>query len=801
MNCGYFDDPNREYVITTPFTPVKWINYVGTLAFGGIVDHTGGALICRGDPALNRITKYIPQLPASDFRGSTIYIRVDDEGTIDLWTPFFTPVLAELDTWECRIGLGYTKWTAERKGVRVIITALAAEQTFIQNIEVENRSGKPLSISVVPVVEFTHFDALKQLTNADWVPQTMTLKSHHLAGVTVLEQFAFMKRDTAVNWFATTLPAESFDGDRKVFLGRNEYGSWARPASLVTERLSNSECVRGDTMGALSVALGTLKPGKSVKFAALLGQVDEIAHAEPLVRLFQKEKTIGRVLVEQKMHWDALLGVLSVNTPDTAFNSMVNIHNPRQCHTTKNWSRDLSLYQLGLGGRGMGYRDSSQDTLGAMAILPEECRVLIEKILSVQRRDGSAMHQFFPLTMEATVGDSHEYPDRPHWYGDDHLWPIFSVAAYVSETGNLAWLDTELPFYEKDTQKNPLDKGTVYEHLKRAVAFTWAHRGVHGLPLLGFADWNDTVNLPEGAESLFVAHQFGKAVRDLAELARARGEESYAGELERQYDTMKEAVERHAWDGDWYVRYFDHRGNPVGTSKAEKGKIWINANSWAVLSGFASAERAAQALDSVDKHLNTKYGLKLSAPGYDGFDREIGGVTTYPPGAKENGGIFLHTNPWAMIANTILGNGDRAFRYYTQINPAAKNDEIEGYEAEPYCYPQNILGDEHPQFGLARNTWLSGTSAWTYVASTQWILGIRPEVAGLRIDPCLPSEWNGYEAVRMFRGATLKIRVLKPLGVSKGVLSMTVDGVATDTNLVPPLAPGKHEITVQMGSL
>jgi cellobiose phosphorylase len=778
---------------------VKWINYVGSLPFGGIVDHTGGALICKGDPAYNRITKYIPQLPASDFRGSTVYVKATRGGKTDLWSPFFTPVLAELDQWECRVGLGYNRWTAERGGVRVEITVFVAEGAYVQDIRVENIGPSPVSVEVVPVVEFTHFDALKQLTNADWVPQTMTLKNHLIGGRTVLEQYAFMKSSTAVNWFAATVPAASFDGDRKVFLGRNEYGSWASPEGLKKSALSNSTCLRGDTIGALQVVLGPLAAGQSKRFAAVLGQSARVADAAPVLDKLSEPRVLDETLGALASGWNRFLGVLTVKTPDAAFDSMVNVHNPRQCHTTKNWSRDLSLYQLGLGGRGMGYRDSSQDVLGAMTLMPDECRALIEKILSVQKREGNAMHQFYPLTMEASVGDSHEYPDRPHWYGDDHLWPIFSVAAYLRETGNVAWLDTVLPFYEKDAEKKPLESASVYEHLKRAVEFTRTHTGAHGLPLLGFADWNDTVNLPAGAESLFIANQYGKALRDLRAIAEAKGDRPYTRELDQAYDAMRDAFEKNGWDGEWYVRYFDHKGAPIGSHKADKGKIWINSNTWSVLSGFASGERGARALESVNKHLNTKYGLKLSAPGYDGFDPVIGGVTTYPPGAKENGGVFLHTNPWAMIAETLLGNGDRAFQYYTQINPAAKNDMIEIYEAEPYCYPQNILGDEHPQFGLARNTWLSGTSSWTYVAATQHILGIRPELEGLRIDPCVPSTWEGFTATRTFRGATYKISVTKPQGVCKGVKSIEVDGRRIEGNLVPVLSAGEHIVEVVMG--
>lgn len=798
MNCGYFDDANKEYVITTPFTPVKWTNYVGTLAFGGIIDHTGGPLICRGDPALNRITKYIPQLPASDFRGGTIYLRVDDGQGVDLWSPFFTPVLADLDSWECRVGLGYNRWTAQRGPVAVTVTAFVAQGAFVQDIVVENRGTKPVKVTVVPVVEFTHFDALKQLTNADWVPQTMTLRAHTVDGRTVLEQYAYMKRDTAVNWFTVTEAASAFDGDRKAFLGRREYGSWAAPEAVKAGKLTNSQCLRGDNIGALQVDL-SLAPGARHRFAALLGQSPSLAAARPVISSLGRGEVRDQAFADLASGWTDLLSVLSVKTPDQAFDSMVNVHNPRQCHTTKNWSRDLSLYQLGLGGRGMGYRDSSQDVLGAMAILPQECRDLVEKILSVQKREGNAMHQFYPLTMEASVGDSHERPDRPHWYGDDHLWPVFSVAAYLRETGDVAWLDKELPFYDKGPDKQPLESASVYEHLKRALAFTRGHVGAHGLPLLGFADWNDTVNLPTGAESLFIANQYGKALVDMRDLARARGDHEYLVWLDQAYDEMRRAFERHGWDGEWYVRYFDDQGRPVGSHTAEKGKIWINSNTWSVISGFASPERAQKALESVNRHLNTRYGLKLSAPGYDGFDPSIGGVTTYPPGAKENGGIFLHTNPWAMIAETLLGHGDRAFEYYTQINPAAKNDAIELYEAEPYCYPQNILGDEHSQFGLARNTWLSGTSSWTYVAATQWILGLRPEMDGLRIDPCVPSAWEGFEAVRRFRGGVYRITVTKPVGVCQGVKSVTVNGRPVVGNLVPVLGPGDHDVRVVMG--
>lgn len=803
MKCGYFDDPVKEYVITTPFTPVKWINYVGTLRFGGIVDHTGGVLLCKGDPANNRITKYIAQMPSSDFKGSTIYIRFKDEnGKYVIYSPFYTPTLVDLDKYECHVGLAYNKYISEAFGIRTEITIFASneDQVLFQDIKVTNIGNSAKEIDVIPVAEFSHFDALKQLTNADWVPQTMTVKCHKDGDRIILEQYAFMKRDMAVNYFTATTAASSFDGDRKIFLGNNEYGSWAKPLTLANKaELNNTECDRGDNIASLMLHFGSMKTNETKRTTVLMGQENSIADAKKKIAKFLDTKKIDEAFNGLAVFWDKYLSTMQINTPDEAFNTMVNVHNPRQCHTTKNWSRDLSLYQLGFGGRGMGYRDSSQDVLGAMPNMPEEAIELVQKVLSVQKRDGSAMHQFYPLTMEASVGDSHEFPDRPKYYGDDHLWPVLSVGAYLKETGDFAFLDKELPFYDKDSNKKPIEAASVWEHLVRAIEFTEKNKGRHGVPLLGFADWNDTVNLPTGAESLFIANQYGKALLEMIELCEIKKDENLKKKFEGYYQSMKKAVEDTAWDGEWYVRYFDHNGNPVGTHKSEKGKIWINSQTWAVISGIASPERAKKCMESVEKHLNTDFGVKLSAPGYNGFDHTIGGVTTYPPGAKENGGVFLHTNPWTMIAATKLGDGDLAMKYYKQINPAAKNDMIERYECEPYCYPQNILGDEHPQYGLARNTWLSGTSSWTYVASTQYIVGVRPEVNGLRVDPCIPKAWDGFSVTRKFRGAEYKITVKNPSHVTKGVKEMTVDGKKVEGNLAPVFTSGSHTVEVVMG--
>ncbi len=545
--------------------------------------------------------------------------------------------------------------------------------------------------------------------------------------------------------------------------------------------------------------LGWLAPQQNERTVVQLTQMPSLAQAESMLAKYRDHQEVDKAFDALATHWDNYLAAVQVETPDPAMNSMLNIHNPRQCHTTKNWSRYLSLYQLGYGARGIGFRDSSQDTLGVITHMPEEAREFIERLLSVQNVDGSAMHQFFPSTMEANAGDSREEEDRPDYYGDDHLWIVYAVTQYVKETGNAAFLDKLIPFYQKDKQGKPLESASVWEHLCRAIEFTRGNTGQHGLPLLGFADWNDTVNLPTGAESLMVACMYGKALLDMLDLCRLRGEDDRAAQYQAQYEQMKAIVNQCGWDGEWFVRYFDEQGQPVGSHTNAQGQIYTNGQSWPVIAGFAEQERATQALNSVYTKLNTANGIKLSTPGYNGFNPNLGGVSTYPPGAKENGGIFLHSNPWVMIAEAKMGNGDRAYEYYRQINPASKNDVIDIFESEPYCYPQNILGDEHPQFGLGRNAWLSGTSSWTYVAGTQWILGVRPDIDGLIVDPCIPSDWKEFRVKRQFRGATYHIHVTNPDKVSKGVAELRVNGEVLAGNKVPVFTEGEHQVEVRLG--
>jgi cellobiose phosphorylase len=803
MKYGYFDENNKEYIITNPKTPTKWINYIGTLAFGGFVDHTGGVLLCKRDPALNRITKYIPQLPASDFKGSTLYIRIKEKNGYRVFSPFFTPTLDPYKRYECHVGLGYSRIVSEFYGIHTEVTIFIPPDSDVEirDIKVTNTSDTPMVIDLIPVVEFTHFNALQQFTNADWVPQTMQSKAFSdKGGMKILVQYAFMMRDIRHNYFTSNAPISSFDTDRKVFLGENEYGTWRSPLSLQQDELNNSEALRGDNIAALMHHLGSVKPGETVRVITQFGQTEDIANLTKIASKYRKEKNVDAAFADLCTFWENYTDKIVVDTPVESMNQMLNVHNPRQCYITKNWSRYLSLYQLGFGARGIGFRDSSQDVIGIMAHLPDEAKDLMRKLLSVQKHNGSAMHQFNPVTMIANEGDAREMEDRPQYYSDDHLWIVLAVCAYLKETGDMDFLKEVVPFYEKDKNEKPLESGTVFEHLQKAIDFTRYDTGRHGLPLAGFADWNDSTNLRTGAESLFTTNLYGRALLELIELAQYLGDTDSADKFTSFHEKMAQQMNEHAWDGKWYLRYFDTDGNPIGSKKNKQGQIYANAQSWAVLSGFAPPERARIALDSVYERLNTANGIRLSAPGYNGYDPNIGGVSTYPPSTKENGGIFLHANPWVMIAETMLGNGDRAFEYYYQINPAAKNDKIDEFETEPYVYPQNILADEHPLFGLARNSWLTGTASWAYQAATQYILGIRTTYQGLMVDPCIPRNWPGFKVSRQFRGTNYEIEVENPKGVSKGVKTVSVDGKLISGYIIPIFSDRKtHSIIVTMG--
>ena len=548
MKFGVFDNIHREYIITNPHTPTKWINYIGTRDFGGFVDHTGGALICQQDPTFNRITKYLQGAPASEFKGETLYLRINQPKSKQIFSPFHVPGLEPYHRFECHIGLGYTRIISELFGLRTEATIFVAgslDEGYreIRDIQITNISARTLDVDAIPVVEYTHPDALKQFTNADWVPQTMLSRAVVDGDFTILVQYPFMNRDTRINFFTSNLPVSSFETDRKKFLGANEYGTWGKPLSLQTAELTNTEAQRGDNIAALMHHLGKIKPGETCRLITQLGQETAPDSSQPGIEKYRQPESISQELAKMASFWDGYLGTLQVQTPNPAMNSMINIHNPYQCYVTKTWSRYLSYYQLGLGARGMGIRDSSQDVLAIVPALPDEARDFLKLLISFQKRDGSSMHQFNPLTLQGSEGDALEREDRPHYYSDDHLWSILGVTTYLKETGDFGFLDERIPFYDKDKEGRTLEKASVLVHLQHALEFTLNNVGGHGLPLLGFADWNDTINLPAGAESLFSAHLYGLALKEITALMEFLGRTSKTQKFHRDYEHLRKKVE------------------------------------------------------------------------------------------------------------------------------------------------------------------------------------------------------------------------------------------------------------------
>ena len=816
MRLGRFDDEAREYVLEDPRTPTTWINYVGSPKFGGYLDAWGGANLCAGDPALGRITKYLPQTPEGDFRGETCYVRIRRQGREEtLLAPFWSPIRQPLDRWECRIGLGYSRFLSESKGLRVECRAFVPPESafLVREYRVTNLGPGPAQADLVPVAEISHFDALKQLTNADWVPQTMRSRARSDGSDRVfLLAGAYMRESDFAAYYAIDVPVSSWACERRDFLGYA--GSWASPDGLAAPELPSRDAPRGDPVMALLIRLGSLEEGQSGEAVLRLGFAPGVEAADRAARSRFGPEEAQKSFDSLTADWDRYLSVLSVSTPDPSVDSIVNIHAPRQARVATQWSRYLSRYQLGYGrDRGVGVRDTAQDLAATAAADPLLATDLLRTLLSVQRPDGSAFHQFNPLSGEALEGDALEYPDRPHWYSDDHLWLVLAAAECLKETGDPAFLDERIPYYPAASGES----GSVLDHLERALDFTESRKGRHSLPLLGFADWNDTFNLPAGSESVFTACLYGAALREHASILRwlaagapggperfgtaGSGQEARrllekAEGLDRRRQAMSDAVNESAWDGGWYVRYFDESGRALGSSKDEAGAIFLNAQCWPILAGFAPEDRARACLQAVREKLDTGRGLKLFSPPYRAYDRRVGGVTTYPPGAKENAGIFMHSNPWVMTAAVLAGNPNEAWRWFSQTNPAARNGEIEGWESEPYVYPQNVLGDDHPLFGVARNSWLTGTAGWMYRTVTQRLLGIRPELEGLRVDPRLPEEWTDFSAKRRFRGSLFQIRVSR--GQPGQPARVTVDGVDAPGGLLSPSGSETRTVEVEV---
>jgi cellobiose phosphorylase len=787
---GYYDDAAREYVITRPDTPTPWINYLGEGRYGGIISNTAGGFSFDRDPRNRRVTRCRYNGIPADQPGRYIYLR--DQQTGEFWSPTVQPVPGrKLQSYECRHGPGYTRIGSAYKGIAADILYFVPPQGPEESCPCElwvltlhNTGQRRRTLRTFSYAEYSFWDAVTDQQNVDWGQQIFFSKQSK--GILRAQT----KFRPTVTWAASSLRPAGFDTDREAFVGRMQ--DLSLPQVVAEGKSRNSLASRGNNIGSLSHRI-ILRPGESKTIIYMLGVTDEPGRIPSVVKRYRRPREVAAAFAALRADWDGYLSAFTLETPDADTNAMLNVWNPIQCRANLYWSRFVSAYDTGLG-RGMGTRDTAQDTLGVMHSLPREARAMLTMIWKLQFADGHTWHQVFPLTGEGGPGLAAEHPDRPQWFSDDHLWLIIATCAYLRETADFGYLRQEIPYYDGG-------RDSVWRHMLRAVNFTRKHRGPHRLPRLGFADWNDSLNLDRGsgkAESVFAAGLFCRATLDLAELSRHLGRESDTARFEKMHREMAAAVGRHCWDGAWYARAFDDGGAPVGVAAAGKHKIGLNPQSWAVLGEIGDPERQARAMDSAHKKLNTPFGLRVLWPPYDGFVESVGGTTTYPPGLKENGGIFCHANTWAIIAAAMLGRGDRAYAYYRQILPLARKD-VDILLTEPYVYCQNIAAPEHSRYGSGRTSWLTGTASYTYVAGTQWILGIRPTFAGLRIAPVIPEKWKGFSAVRVFRGSTYKITARR---VGKGNrVALEADGkrLAGDVVPLPDSAGRTIEVKVSIG--
>jgi cellobiose phosphorylase len=783
---GYFDDKTGDYIITRPDTPTPWMNYLGQGQYGGIISNTAGGYSFDRDPRNRRVTRYRYNAIPEDQPGRYIYLRDQEDG--NYWSPTWQPTpQRKLAAYECRHAPGFTRISSRYHGIQADVLYFvplpqasgAAQQNEaaceLWVLRLYNRSRRRRTLRTFSYAELSNWNADADLNNLDW--------GQHILHSRVEDGIIYMStvfRDTTT-FFGSSLAPLGFDTDREAFVGR--YHDLANPVVVETGQPHNSIAARGNNVAVLCHEL-RLEPGEQKEIIYILGvtevkeQVAEEARRVPeLISRYGQMEIVQQAFKRLTADWRAYLGTLHVETPDPEMNAMLNVWNQVQCRATLFWSRFASAYETGLG-RGMGTRDSAQDTLATVQNAPERARRNLSTLWRLQFQDGHTWHQVFPLTGEGGAGLAAEHPDWPQWFCDDHLWLVMAVCAYLRETGNFTYLWNHVPYADGGEE-------IVWGHMLRAVEFTLANLGPHGLPRLGFSDWDDTMNLDHGsgkAESVMAAQLFCRVLLDLADLCDQIGKDEDGQRFRALKAEMAEIISRVAWDGEWFARAFDDDGRPVGVHSEKYHQIGLNTQTWAVIGECAEQERLSQAMHSAHARLNSRFGLALLAPAYTHSDPRIGGTTTYPPGAKENGGIFCHTNTWAIIAAARLGWNELAYQYYRQIMPLARKDN-DLYKVEPYVYCANICGPEHPQFGYGRNSWLSGTASWTFVAATQWILGIRPTFNGLQIAPVIPEEWPGYKAVRVFRGVTYRIEVER--GGSGNSITLAVDGKPVQGNIVP----------------
>ncbi|HSV86511.1 MAG TPA: glycosyl transferase [Levilinea sp.] len=811
MQYGSFDDEHREYVISRPDTPQPWINYLGSEEYFGIISNTAGGYSFFRDARLRRITRYRYNNVPLDTGGRYIYLCDDRSG--QFWSPTWQPTRLALDEYSCRHGLGYTHIQSKlheiEAGIRYFVPLGASLEVW--QLTLTNHRAEMAELSGFSLVEFCLWDAWDDATNYQ---RNFSTGQVEIEDGVIYHKTEYRERRDHFAYFACSEPLVGFDTQREDFLG--PYRGFDRP-QVVEAGVSSGSIAHGwAPIGSHHIHL-RLEAGETREVIFLLGyhqnpvdakfdppgsQTINKSTVRPVIAYYLQKQNVDAAFANLNSYWTRLLDTLQVDTPDPHTNRMVNIWNAYQNMITFNMSRSASYYESGIG-RGMGFRDSNQDLLGFVQMAPARARQRILDLAATQLPSGAAYHQYQPLTKRGNL-------DVGSNFNDDPAWLILGISAYIKETGDWSILDEAAPYDNQPGSEQPL-----YGHLQRSFNYTMERLGPHSLPLIGRADWNDCLNLncfsgtpgqsfqtttnKDGkvAESVFIAGLFVLAANELAGLAWQRGDHQQVESCHNAVRAMKAAIDRHGWDGRWFRRAYDDFGRPLGSQECLEGQIFIEPQGICIMAGIGLEDgRASQALDAVRERLATPHGMILQQPAYSRYYLELGEISSYPPGYKENAGIFCHTNPWIMIAEAMNGNGDRAFDYYLRINPSAREKISEVHRCEPYVYAQMIAGRDAATHGEAKNSWLTGTAAWNYVAITQWILGIRPSLDGLQISPVFPSNWEGFTARRIFRGVVYNIRVIRA-GPGNQV-RLTVDDQPVSGTVAPLPPAGTRLVTVDV---
>ena len=809
---GHFDDAHREYVITDPQTPWPWINYLGNEDFFSLISNTAGGYSFYKDAKFRRITRYRYNDVPMDNNGRYFYIKDGDT----VWNPGWKPCRTPLDSYECRHGMNYTRITGSKLGVVANVLFFVPLHTAaeVQMLSLENNSNEVKHLKIFSFEEWCLWNAATDMENFQRNFSTGEVEIEQQTS-TIYHKTEYRERRNHYAFYHVNTPIQGFDTDRESFVGL--YNEYSAPQVVVEGKPRNSVAHGWSPVASHYIEV-ELKPGEKRDLIFLLGYVEneqdkkweskkvinkEKAHA--LMDRFATREQVDKAFAELKAYWDQLLDIFVVDSGNDKLDRMVNIWNQYQCMVTFCMSRSASFFESGIG-RGMGFRDSNQDLVGFVHQIPERARQRIIDIASTQFPDGGCYHQYQPLTKRGNN-------DIGGGFNDDPCWLIFGTVAYIKETGDFSILDEPVPF-----DNVPGSEVSLLEHLKVSFNHVINNLGPHRLPLIGRADWNDCLNLncfswnpdesfqttenkSEGskAESLMIAGLFVVTGRDYVSLCRHLGHNNEADRAQKAVDDMVEAVEKHGWDGKWYLRAYDYFGHKIGSDENEEGKIFIESQGWCTMAAIGKEKGYPErALDSVKERMECEHGIVLNNPAFTTYHVEMGEISSYPEGYKENAGIFCHNNPWVIIGETVAGRGDDAWRHYTKILPSYVEEKYQTlHKVEPYVNCQMVAGKDAACPGEGKNSWLTGTAAWMWYTVSEFILGIQPDYEGLRIDPCLPSTAKEYTVKRRFRGALYHIHVVNPDGHQKGVKRISLDGKAVSGNLVP-WSEGEHKVEVVM---